>query len=68
MITLWVNDQRQEVQDPISIKAYLEMAEIRHDKGVAIAVNDLVVPKSQWPAHQLNSEDKITIITATAGG
>lgn len=37
-------------------------------KGVAVAVNDKVVPKSIWETFQLNSNDQITIITAAQGG
>lgn len=37
-------------------------------KGTAIAVNDAVVPKSEWKTLQLSENDKITIIRATQGG
>jgi len=37
-------------------------------KGVAVAVNDKVVPKSIWETFQLNPNDQITIITAAQGG
>ena len=37
-------------------------------KGVAIAVNDQVITKSNWEQFQLKENDKITIIKATQGG
>ncbi|QSB06128.1 sulfur carrier protein ThiS [Natronoglycomyces albus] len=36
-------------------------------KGVAVAVNSEVVPKSQW-GQELNDGDKVEILTATQGG
>jgi len=37
-------------------------------KGIAVAVNNRVIPRSNWEKYQLNENDKITIITATQGG
>lgn len=37
-------------------------------KGIAVAVNDQVVPRTKWTSKQLQKEDKIIIITATQGG
>ena len=37
-------------------------------KGIAIAVNDSVIPKSNWEKHILQSTDHILIIKATQGG
>jgi len=37
-------------------------------QGVAIAVNDQVITKSNWEQFQLKENDKITIIKATQGG
>ena len=37
-------------------------------KGIAVAVNNVVIQKSNWGNYQLNENDKITIITATQGG
>lgn len=37
-------------------------------KGIAIALNDFIVPKSKWATTSLKEGDKITIIQATAGG
>ncbi len=36
--------------------------------GMAVAVNDQVVPKSQWSGRTLDAGDRITLITAAAGG
>ncbi|MES2566820.1 MAG: sulfur carrier protein ThiS [Bacteroidota bacterium] len=37
-------------------------------KGIALAVNETVIPKSQWEHHFIKSNDHILIIKATQGG
>jgi len=37
-------------------------------KGIAIAVNDAVVPRSQWQLRTLQEGDKIEIVRAVQGG
>ncbi|MBD8489239.1 sulfur carrier protein ThiS [Echinicola sp. CAU 1574] len=37
-------------------------------RGVAVAVNHEVIPKSQWDVFQLKENDNILIIKATQGG
>jgi len=37
-------------------------------KGLAVAVNDAVVPRANWESFLLNENDTITIIRATQGG
>lgn len=36
--------------------------------GVAVAVNDTVVPRERWKEYSLDKEDRIEIIRATQGG
>ncbi|MDO8999885.1 MAG: sulfur carrier protein ThiS [Bacteroidota bacterium] len=36
--------------------------------GVAVAVNNSVIPKQQWQSTIINQNDKILIIKATQGG
>ena len=37
-------------------------------QGTAVAVNDKLIPQSQWGVTQLNDLDRITIISAAFGG
>ena len=37
-------------------------------KGVAVAVNDRVVPRGKWPECLLKAGDRVTIIRAAQGG
>lgn len=37
-------------------------------RGVAVAVNGEVVPRSSWPAAQLTEGDRVEVLTAAQGG
>lgn len=46
----------------------LASAELSNTKGVAIAVNDRIVPNSKWSEFSLTENDKILVVTAACGG
>jgi sulfur carrier protein len=37
-------------------------------KGVAVALNDAVVPRAQWPATTLKPGDRVEIVRPIVGG
>lgn len=39
-----------------------------HPKGIAVAVNDEVVPKGEWATRELEPSDRVEVITALQGG
>jgi sulfur carrier protein len=41
---------------------------LNDQKGIAVAVNNTVVPKTNWTIHLLINQDKVTVIKATQGG
>ena len=63
-----VNNEQKELNDQsglIDLLAHLQLAE---GKGIAVAINNKVVPKTQWEEKVLSEDDKVTIIKATQGG
>ncbi|MFB7633307.1 sulfur carrier protein ThiS [Streptomyces sp. NPDC056149] len=40
----------------------------RASAGVAAAVNETVVPRSQWPGTALGDGDRVEVLTAVQGG
>jgi len=52
----------------MSIEELLHQQQVRSKTGIAVAINDNIIPKSNWEEHQLNENDNILIITATQGG
>jgi len=63
-----VNQQHFTVPDDCNVQALLADVLQRPYQGLAIAVNETIVPKTYWDNRKLNSGDKIIIIKATQGG
>lgn len=51
-----------------TIDEVLEQLDLPRHKGVAIAVNNAVVPQHQWANYTLKNKDNILLIKASAGG
>lgn len=68
MLQITVNNQPQKVQANATVTDVLVANHIKETKGVAVALNDLIIPKTLWNRHQVKQGDRMTIITATAGG
>ena len=66
-MTVIVNNQPKEVEQDIVVHALLSSLQIAIN-GIAVAVNNAVIPKSEWAAKQLKADDKVMIIQATQGG
>lgn len=59
---------KQFQEETISISTLLTIEAIVQTEGVAVAVNNAVVPKMDWKDFQINNNDKILIIRAAQGG
>lgn len=55
-------------QLPASLEALIQQKTKGKTKGIAVALNHQVIPKSAWPQTILQHKDAILIITATQGG
>lgn len=67
MIQISINNNSQAVASGTTISdLLLEISQ--QENGIAIAINNIVIPKINWTKHQLKSNDNILIIKATQGG
>jgi sulfur carrier protein len=66
-VKLLLNGERTEVPDGITVAA-LATSVIDRPKGVAVAVNGEVVPRSAWATTALRSDDEVEVVTAKQGG
>ncbi|HEX8659313.1 MAG TPA: sulfur carrier protein ThiS [Hymenobacter sp.] len=64
----YVNNSPQETVDASTLTQLLTQLALAEQRGLAVAVNDTVVPRAEWPAHALQAHDRVTIIRATQGG
>ncbi len=62
-----MNDQSMTCQAASTLSSLLVVLNMPL-KGIAIAINDQIIPQSKWETHVLNDEDTIAIFTAIAGG
>lgn len=61
-----VNGTARDV-DVISVEGLVEELTPAR-RGVAVAVNGEVVPRSSWPAARLRDGDRVEVLTAAQGG
>ena len=64
----YVNNTPHETPAAQSLTQLLARLALDQPRGLAVAVNDAVVPRAEWPAYELNEQDRVTIIRATQGG
>ena len=67
-MTVFVNDQPRALAAGTVLVAVLRELGLAERKGVAIAINDEVVPRFTWPTRPLADGDRILVIQATQGG
>lgn len=66
---LKINNQIKQFQaDALSIQALLDIEIPKKQNGIAVAINNNVIPKSNWNSQLLSETDDILIISATQGG
>ena len=65
---VFINNQSVTVSDSVRLSDVLLQHNFLEKKGIAVAINNSVVPRAEWSNHTVESADKITIIRATQGG
>jgi len=68
MIEVFVNGEIKKVESPTVVNDLLADLHLQERKGIAVAVNEEVLTKSQWQEVLLKPFDKVVIIKAVAGG
>ena len=67
-MNVFVNQIALTLEQNSTLIQLLELNQLSNKKGIAVAVNNVVISKQQWSMYTLNENDKVTIITATQGG
>ena len=63
-----INNVKTTVEENTSLTSVVATNSGENTKGIAVAVNEQVVPKHQWDSTFLNQNDTVIIIKATQGG
>lgn len=67
MVNIKVNNKNHQFQSNNSLELILTALDISVN-GIAVAVNQDIISKSDWGIKTINEGDEILIITATQGG
>lgn len=66
---LKINNQNKTFDcKSLTVQELIDFELPEKQNGIAVAVNQTVVSKNQWPTFSLSPSDAILIITATQGG
>ncbi|WP_034042445.1 sulfur carrier protein ThiS [Wocania ichthyoenteri] len=67
MITIYVNEKEVELKPNTNILQLLQFLNSPL-KGIAVAINQNIIPNANWATQRLVNQDQILIIQATQGG
>nr|WP_225444984.1 MULTISPECIES: sulfur carrier protein ThiS [Rahnella] len=62
-----VNDEPHQFSQPLTLLNLLNLLAL-NPAGSALAVNQVIIPRDNWPAHLLEDGDEILLFQAIAGG
>lgn len=63
-----VNNKEKIMPEKISVSELIKLLNYTDTVGIALAINQEVIPKTNWDNTNLKSGDNVTIIQATCGG
>ena len=67
-MNIYINSKLQEIPENATIMEALKSSGVTAFSGIAVAVNNAIIPFSSWSNHMLGSDDNLVIIRATQGG
>ncbi len=67
-MTVFVNDETFEFSENPTLIEVLNQQGINELRGLALAINEEVIPRAEWSAIKLESNDRLMLIHATQGG
>ena len=63
-----INQQSRDIPDQCTLEQLLSQVLGIPVAGLAVAVDQTVIPSTDWPAYRLREADKVMLIRATQGG
>lgn len=66
-MNITVNDERYSLDMPVTISQLLIELQ-QPSMGVALAINDIIIPRENWNTQMINKGDTILLFQAIAGG
>lgn len=66
-MNILINDEPHQFSQPLTLLNLLNLLAL-NPAGSALAVNQVIIPRDNWPAHLLEDGDEILLFQAIAGG
>lgn len=63
-----INDHTKILAGQLTVQQLLDLEIPDKQKGIAVAINQTVVPKTAWGSTPIADKDRVMIIKATQGG
>jgi len=68
-VIIYLNGEERTLDPATSVSSLLaELAPARQQRGVAVAINAAVVPKSEWETTTLQPSDRVEVLVSVQGG
>ena len=67
-MTILINNEQKVVPDGTTVGEVVLTILQLNPAGMAVAINDAIVPKHLWESSHLQPEDKVLVIKACSGG
>ena len=67
-MAILINSDPINLTTGCTLQQVLEQQQLHEQRGIAVAVNNVVIPKTEWHKKTLADNDKIVIIRASQGG
>ncbi|HQV77636.1 MAG TPA: sulfur carrier protein ThiS [Chitinophagales bacterium] len=65
---IYINHESYHFDENSSLEKAISSLQLKETKGIALALNEEIIPQNKWQEMTLNDGDKIIIIGAVAGG
>ena len=66
---IFLNGQDAAIDDSMNLAEFVSInLKGKEPKGVAAALNDMIIPKQKWESTMINENDSIEIVHAVQGG
>ncbi len=67
-MNVYINNVAHDLPEDATVPTVLQAINIISDKGIALAINNVVASRNEWSTCIIKDGDKITLIKATQGG
>ncbi len=67
-MNIFVNNKKRAINENLTIRLLLEEMQLSQKSGIAVALNQKVIPRDKWNQTVLEESDNVLLIKASQGG